>query len=230
MAFVAHTSETTIVVARANRPAGVRGARAGKRVVEPEENIPRFPALLDTGNNFAFSVQDRHLREWAGLDPGLLVVLGDIEINGQVVTRRRATVWLYPNVPGRQDAADGRPPFRLDLNKGIAVYPPDAVPPGPRLPLLGLPALLENDLDLWLEVNGRRMQTGTTGNLIFDVPHLIHYVSQFMSLQPGDVISTGTPPGVGMGQKPPKYLQPGDKIQLGVQGLGEQNQTVIAAS
>jgi hypothetical protein len=63
---------------------------------EPEENIPRFPALLDTGNNFAFSVQDRHLREWAGIDPGLLVALGDIEIDRQVVMRRRATVWLYP--------------------------------------------------------------------------------------------------------------------------------------
>jgi hypothetical protein len=74
-------------------------------VLTPEENIPRFPALLDTGNNFAFSVQDRHLREWAGIDPALLEFLGDIEINEQVVTRRKATVWLYPNEPGRQDTA-----------------------------------------------------------------------------------------------------------------------------
>ena len=118
---------------------------------EPEENIPRFPALLDTGNNFSFSVQDRHLREWAGIDPGLLEFLGDIEINEQVVTRREATVWLYPNVPGRQDVAGDRPPFRLDLSRGIAVYTQDAVPPGPRLPLLGLPAFLENDLDVWLD-------------------------------------------------------------------------------
>ena len=126
-------------------------------VLVPEENIPRFPALLDTGNNFAFSIQDRHLREWAGIDPGLLAILGDIEIQGHIATRRRATVWLYPNIPGRQDAADGRLPFRLDLSKGIAVYAQDAVPPGPRLPLLGLPAFLENDLDLWLDPERRHV-------------------------------------------------------------------------
>jgi hypothetical protein len=124
---------------------------------EPEENIPRFPALLDTGNNFAFSVQDRHLREWAGIDPGLLVALGDIEIDRQVVMRRRATVWLYPNMPGRQGVASGRPSLRLRMAKGIAVYSQDAVPPGPRLPLLGLPALLENDLDLWLDPQRRQI-------------------------------------------------------------------------
>jgi 2,4-diketo-3-deoxy-L-fuconate hydrolase len=83
-----------------------------------------------------------------------------------------------------------------------------------------------SDLDLWLDINGRRMQTGNTRSLIFDVPHLVHYVSQFMSLQPGDVISTGTPPGVGMGMKPPVFLQPGDEIRLGIQGLGEQRQRV----
>jgi hypothetical protein len=110
-------------------------------VVVPEENIPRFPALLDTGNNFGFSVQDRHLREWAGIDPGLLQALGDIAIEGKVVTRREATVWLYPNIPGRQDAASDQPPFRLEMSRGIAVYTQDAVPPGQRLPLLGLPAL-----------------------------------------------------------------------------------------
>jgi hypothetical protein len=123
--------------------------------LEPEENIPRIPAVLDTGNNFDFSMQDRHLREWAGIDPGLLVVLGDIEINGQVVKRREATVWLYPNIPGRQEVASGRPPVRLRMSKGIAVYTQDAFPPGPRLPLLGLPAFLDNDLDWWLDPERR---------------------------------------------------------------------------
>jgi hypothetical protein len=79
----------------------------------PEKSIPRFPALLDTGNNFAFSLQDRQLREWAGIDPNLLVALGEVTINGQVVTRRRATVWLYPNIAGRQEPDGNRAPFGL---------------------------------------------------------------------------------------------------------------------
>jgi hypothetical protein len=90
-------------------------------VLVPEGNIPRFPALLDTGNNFGFSIQERHLREWAGIDPGLLEFFGDIKINEQVVTCRRATVWLYPNDPGRQEVAGGRPPLRLEMSEGIAI-------------------------------------------------------------------------------------------------------------
>lgn len=79
-------------------------------------------------------------------------------------------------------------------------------------------------LDLWLEVDGRRYQNGNTRTMIFPVAHIISYLSRFMSLQPGDVISTGTPPGVGMGQKPPVYLRPGQVIRLGIAGLGEQRQ------
>ena len=83
-------------------------------------------------------------------------------------------------------------------------------------------------LHLWLEVNRHRYQDGSTGTMVFGVAHLISYVSRFMSLQPGDVISTGTPPGVGMGQKPPVYLKPGDVVRLGVEGLGVQQQTCVA--
>lgn len=79
-------------------------------------------------------------------------------------------------------------------------------------------------LDLWLEVDGRRYQNGNTRTMIFPVAHIISYLSRFMSLQPGDVISTGTPPGVGVGQKPPVYLRPGQVIRLGIAGLGEQRQ------
>lgn len=79
-------------------------------------------------------------------------------------------------------------------------------------------------LDLWLEVDGKRYQNGNTRTMIFSVAHIISYLSRFMSLQPGDVISTGTPPGVGMGQKPPVYLRPGQTITLGIAGLGEQRQ------
>jgi 2,4-diketo-3-deoxy-L-fuconate hydrolase len=83
------------------------------------------------------------------------------------------------------------------------------------------------ELELWLEVDGRTFQRGTTGKMIFGVAFLVSYISRFMSLQPGDIISTGTPPGIGMGQKPPMYLRPGHRIRLGINGLGEQNQLVI---
>jgi len=83
-----------------------------------------------------------------------------------------------------------------------------------------------NKLGLWLDVNGIRMQTGSTASLIFDVPTIVSYVSQFMSLQPGDVISTGTPPGVGMGKKPQIWLKEGDVITLGIDRLGDQKQNV----
>ena len=85
-----------------------------------------------------------------------------------------------------------------------------------------------HNLHLWLDLNGKRMQNSNTSDLIFKIPFLISYVSQFMTLLPGDVISTGTPEGVGMGQKPPLYLKPGDQVHLGIEGLGEQRQTAIA--
>jgi 2,4-didehydro-3-deoxy-L-rhamnonate hydrolase len=77
-------------------------------------------------------------------------------------------------------------------------------------------------------VDGKRYQDGSTRTMIFGVAHLVSYISQFMSLQPGDVISTGTPPGVGLGQKPPVYLKPGQTMRLGIAGLGEQRQTTVA--
>ena len=84
------------------------------------------------------------------------------------------------------------------------------------------------NLRLWLTLNGQTMQDSSTSDLIFGINHLIYYVSQFMTLLPGDVISTGTPQGVGMSQNPQRYLRPGDKIRLGIEGLGEQGQTAKA--
>jgi 2-keto-4-pentenoate hydratase/2-oxohepta-3-ene-1,7-dioic acid hydratase in catechol pathway len=84
------------------------------------------------------------------------------------------------------------------------------------------------DLHLWLEVDGHRYQNGSTSTMVFGVAHLVSYISRFMSLQTGDIISTGTPPGVGLGQKPPLYLRTGNRIRLGIDGLGEQNQNVVA--
>jgi 2-keto-4-pentenoate hydratase/2-oxohepta-3-ene-1,7-dioic acid hydratase in catechol pathway len=83
-------------------------------------------------------------------------------------------------------------------------------------------------LSMWLDVNGERMQTGSTRTMIFHVAHIVSYVSQFMVLEPGDVIATGTPPGVGLGKKPPRFLKPGDTMRLTITGLGEQRQRVLA--
>lgn len=84
------------------------------------------------------------------------------------------------------------------------------------------------DLDLYLEVNGKRMQSGNTSNMIFSVAQIVSYVSRFMTLEPGDIITTGTPPGVGMGRKPQRYLKKGDTLRLGIAGLGEQQAEVVA--
>jgi 2-keto-4-pentenoate hydratase/2-oxohepta-3-ene-1,7-dioic acid hydratase in catechol pathway len=109
-----------------------------------------------------------------------------------------------------------------DKGKGCDTFGPI----GPYLVTLDEAGALDN-LDLWLDLNGRRMQSGNTRNLIFDVPFLVHYVSQFMSLQPGDVITTGTPAGVGMGRKPAVWLKDGDELVAGITGLGEQRQRVV---
>jgi 2,4-didehydro-3-deoxy-L-rhamnonate hydrolase len=83
------------------------------------------------------------------------------------------------------------------------------------------------NLDMWLDVNGVRKQTGNTKTMIFTIAQLVADVSKYMTLLPGDVVTTGTPPGVGMGMKPQQWLQPGDVITLGIQGLGEQRQKVV---
>ena len=85
------------------------------------------------------------------------------------------------------------------------------------------------NLKLWLELNGKRMQNGTTQTMVYGVNFLVSYISQFMSLQPGDIISTGTPPGVGMGMKPQLFLKPGDVMELGIEGMGNQKQKTVAA-
>jgi 2-keto-4-pentenoate hydratase/2-oxohepta-3-ene-1,7-dioic acid hydratase in catechol pathway len=83
-------------------------------------------------------------------------------------------------------------------------------------------------LHMWLEVNGKRMQDGSTSTMVYKVPFLVSYLSQFFTLHPGDVVSTGTPPGVGLGMKPPQYLKPGDVVDVGIEGLGQQRQVCVA--
>jgi 2,4-diketo-3-deoxy-L-fuconate hydrolase len=84
-------------------------------------------------------------------------------------------------------------------------------------------------LSMWLEVNGRRYQNGSTADMVFGVAHLVSYISRYMTLMPGDIISTGTPAGVGLGQRPPTYLNVGDVVELGIDGLGRQRQRMVAA-
>jgi 2-keto-4-pentenoate hydratase/2-oxohepta-3-ene-1,7-dioic acid hydratase in catechol pathway len=84
-----------------------------------------------------------------------------------------------------------------------------------------------NNLQMWLTVNGARMQNGSTATMVYQVPFLVSYLSQFFTLHPGDVVSTGTPPGVGLGMKPPRYLKAGDVVELGIEGLGKQRQICV---
>ena len=110
-----------------------------------------------------------------------------------------------------------------DKGKGCDTFGPV----GPWLVTSDEVADVQN-LDMWLDLNGKRMQTGNTRTMIFGVAEIVSYVSQFMTLEPGDLITTGTPPGVGLGQKPePFYLKPGDVMRLGIERLGEQSQTVV---
>jgi len=100
---------------------------------------------------------------------------------------------------------------------------------GPLGPWLVTPDEVDFEaLGLWLDVNGERRQTGSTATMIFKIPYMLSYVSQFMVLEPGDVVTTGTPPGVALGMKEPKWLKAGDVMHLGIDGLGEQEQTVVA--
>lgn len=104
---------------------------------------------------------------------------------------------------------------------------PNFCPTGPFLATKNEIANIQS-LGMWLDVNGERMQTGNTGTMIFDVETIVSYMSEFTRLEPGDLICTGTPPGVGAGMKPPVWLNTGDMVSLGIDGLGEQNQTVVA--
>jgi 2,4-diketo-3-deoxy-L-fuconate hydrolase len=101
---------------------------------------------------------------------------------------------------------------------------------GPLGPWLVTPDEIKDvqNLDMWLDVNGKRMQTGNTKTMIFSIAKLVSDVSQYMTLMPGDVVTTGTPPGVGLGMKPPQFMHPGDVVTLGIQGLGEQRQKIVA--
>ncbi len=130
------------------------------------------------------------------------------------------------NDVSERDFQVGRPGGQWDKGKGCDSF-------GPIGPWLVTTDEITDPqkLDMWLDVNGKRMQTGNTQTMIFGVAQVVSHVSQFMTLMPGDIITTGTPPGVGMGIKPnPVFLTPGDVVSLGIRGLGEQRQKVVAWS
>ncbi len=125
-----------------------------KGVADLEPNAPRFPAILDTGNNFTFTITERQLVRWAGIRPGLLRLLGPVVLNDIEMERRAANVWIHSNRRGQRHALKPSASYRLELDRGLAIYPDDARRPGPRLPLLGVRALDDNSLDL--RINARR--------------------------------------------------------------------------
>lgn len=110
-----------------------------------------------------------------------------------------------------------------DKGKGCDTF----APTGPFMATKDEIANVHN-LRLWLKLNGKILQDSNTDDLIFNIPYLVHYISQFMTLLPGDIVSTGTPAGVGLGLKPPVYLKPGDVVELGIDGLGSSKQTAVA--
>jgi hypothetical protein len=129
-------------------------AEIGREELDPA--TPRFPAILDTGLTHNFAIQGEHLARWAGLDPRWLSKLHDVTIKGEAVPLREAEVWLHPNRPGERDWFVDRPPFRLRLEQGVAVYPRGMLA-APRLPLLGLRALEWSNLRLSIDCEHRRV-------------------------------------------------------------------------
>jgi hypothetical protein len=124
---------------------------------EFDSTIPRFPIILDTGLSHNFSIKDELLSRWAGLDHRFLRKLRDVTIDGQTIPLHEAEVWLHPNQPGTRDSFMDRPPFPLQLESGIAVYPRERDTTAPRLPLLGLRGHQWSELHLSIDCKRRRV-------------------------------------------------------------------------
>jgi hypothetical protein len=136
----------------------VRITSVDQRELDP--GTLRFPVILDTGFSHNFAIQEEHLNRWAGLDPRYLRKLRDITIKGDVAPLHEAEVWLHPNRPGERDPFANGPPFRLQLESGIAIYP-RGMGTAPRLPLLGLRGLEPSNLHLSIDCEHRRVSLRT---------------------------------------------------------------------
>jgi 2-keto-4-pentenoate hydratase/2-oxohepta-3-ene-1,7-dioic acid hydratase in catechol pathway len=160
----------------------------------------------------------------------------DYEVELGIVVRRRTS--YLPDVAAARDAIAGylvcndvsERSFQLDRG-GQWSKGKSAETFNPAGPWLVTPDEIDDvtNMTMWLDVNGERRQSGSTSTMIFNPYEIVRYLSQFMVLEPGDLINTGTPPGVGMAANPPAWLQPGDVVELGIEGLGSQRQRIAAA-
>jgi 2,4-didehydro-3-deoxy-L-rhamnonate hydrolase len=189
--------------------------------------VPKEPVLFNKATNCIIGPNDDVVmpKDSAKLDweVELGIIISD---GGSYISERKA----FDHIAGFVLANDvSERAFQLETG-GQWMKGKSAPTFGPLGPWLVTPDEIPNvqRLKLWLDVNGKRMQTGTTKNMIFNVKKIVSYTSQFIKLEAGDVIITGTPPGVGLGRKPPRFLNVGDVVTLGIDGLGEQSQTIVA--
>ena len=188
--------------------------------------VPKEPVVFMKANSCIVGPNDNVMLPKGSVKSDWEVELGIvIGTRARYVTQKAATDYvagycLINDVSEREYQLERGPQW--DKGKGCDTF-------GPIGPWLATKDDLADihKCAMWLDVNGVRVQTGTTKKMIFNVPKIVSYLSQFMTLEPGDIITTGTPPGVGLGMKPPKYLKAGDVMTLGIEGLGEQRQLVV---
>jgi 2-keto-4-pentenoate hydratase/2-oxohepta-3-ene-1,7-dioic acid hydratase in catechol pathway len=189
--------------------------------------IPREPILFNKAPNCIVGPRDEVMLPKAGQkvdwEVEIAFVIGDraSNVSEEDALKHIAGVCICNDVSERhfQTERSGQ----WTKGKGCPTFGPI----GPWLVTLDEAGDLDA-LDMFLDLNGQRMQTGSTSTMIFKIPYLLSYISTFMTLDPGDVVTTGTPPGVGMAMKPPVFLKAGDSMRLGITGLGEQEQKVVA--
>lgn len=203
------------------------GLNYADHAAETGAEIPAEPVVFNkwtsavVGPNDDVQIPKDSLKTDWEVELGVVIGLGGRYISQQEAMRHVAGYCVINDVSEREFQIERGGTW--DKGKGCDTF-------GPTGPWLVTADEIPDPhrLDLWLEVDGKRYQNGNTSTMIFQIPYIISYLSRFMSLQPGDVISTGTPPGVGMGQKPqPIYLRPGQTLRLGIEGLGEQRQQTV---
>lgn len=203
------------------------GLNYADHAAETGAEIPAEPVVFNkwtsavVGPNDGVQIPKDSLKTDWEVELGVVIGLGGRYISQQEAMRHVAGYCVINDVSEREFQLERGGTW--DKGKGCDTF-------GPTGPWLVTADEIPDPhrLNLWLEVDGKRYQNGNTSTMIFQIPYIISYLSRFMSLQPGDVISTGTPPGVGMGQKPqPIYLQPGQTLRLGIEGLGEQRQQTV---